>query len=99
MSSAHAPSRRLHARPAASSGKATSCPHFLLGGDGSDTAARSLDRVIHTTKQRRIRQMTCKMPTAALVFVLVPVAALAQSPSMQPSSDRAEMREKFKAAC
>jgi flagellar motility protein MotE (MotC chaperone) len=43
--------------------------------------------------------MTCKMPTAALVFVLVPVAALAQSPSMQPSSDRAEMREKFKAAC
>jgi flagellar motility protein MotE (MotC chaperone) len=43
--------------------------------------------------------MTCKASTAALFLVLVPVAALAQSPSTQPSSSRAEMREKFKAAC
>ena len=44
--------------------------------------------------------MTCKTFTAALFLVLVPVATLAQSPSTtQPSSDRAEMREKFKAAC
>jgi flagellar motility protein MotE (MotC chaperone) len=43
--------------------------------------------------------MTCKTPAAALFLVLLPVAALAQSPSTQPSPDRAEMREKFKAAC
>jgi cysteine rich repeat protein len=43
--------------------------------------------------------MTCKTTTAALFLILLPVAALAQSPSTPPSPDRAEMREKFKAAC
>jgi flagellar motility protein MotE (MotC chaperone) len=43
--------------------------------------------------------MTCKTSAAALLLLVVPVAAQAQSPSTQPSSDRAELREKVKAAC
>ena len=43
--------------------------------------------------------MTCKTFTAALFLVLVPIVALAQTAPTPPSFNRAEIREKFKAAC